>query len=239
MRTTLKWLLGLLVAANIVVWGAWVARDRLVGQGMLPGPPPEEVEIGAEPLPPIARDLPDQDQALATLGSGRDAPGLAEPSPPGFDTPPSSTPVQELLACVVAGPYNDRETAAAEAERLRTTGAGAQIEEESVVAEPHYMVFVDPAVSLDEAHRTRQALEARDIDDVAVIGTGSRANGVSVGIFGTRDNAAARQQRIAALGYSVGVAELDRDQVVFRLRIRDVAIEAVADTPHTPCPDVE
>ena len=121
--------------------------------------------------------------------------------------------------------------------RLRAAGASAGIEEQALAVEPRYLVFVDPALSRDEARRTLRALKAQGIEDAAIILSGERANGVSVGMFTTRDFAFARQQRVATLGYSVNVRSLNQDQVVYRLRVLGASPEALAGTLYAPCPD--
>ena len=244
MRAFLKWLLIVLVAANLLVWGAWNFHDELVAADVLPGPPAARVDMGAQPLPPIAPVPRPQADELST---GFEDAGLAEepgeypPAPPRtparVDSSAAKEPGARLLSCVVAGPFNDREVALDARNRLRSAGASAGIEEQALAAEPRYLVFVDPALSRDEARRTLRALKAQGIEDAAIILSGERANGVSVGMFHTRDFALARQQRVAALGYSVNVRSLNQDQVVYRLRVLGASPEALSGMPYAPCPD--
>ena len=141
----------------------------------------------------------------------------------------------DVLDCVVAGPFNDRETAALAQERIRAAGADADVEEHTVDAEPYYLVYVQPAVSRDEARRTLLALQTQGIEDVAVIQAGEGVNGVSVGRFTSHEFASARLERIAALGYEMNLRAIDRDQTVYRLRIHNAPSDALADLAYVAC----
>ena len=190
MRAILQWLLVLVIAAALATWVAWLARDDLVDAGLLPEPPPERVDIPPRPLPPIeakaSLDVPGSDTADAFPAQDAGDEPAPPPAPPLGDAGPSGVSAQ-LLDCVVAGSFNDREAATLARERIRTAGADADVEELTVDAETYYLVYVEPAVSRDEARRTLLALQSQGIEDVAVIQTGEQVNGVSVGRFTSRE----------------------------------------------------
>lgn len=254
MRAILQCLLVLVIAAALASWAVWLVRDDLVAAGLLPEPAPDRVEFPPQALPPIepkesVSDFPDAhatgtapvDQAVVQVAT--QAATQATTQEGGETDQPTGLPSVEVaqdastqtLDCVVAGPFNQRDDAAVARDRVRDAGADAHIEEQTVDAEPYYLVYVEPAVSRDEARRTLLALQAQGIDDVAVIQAGERANGVSVGRFTSREFATARSERIAALGYEINLLAIDRDQAVYRVRVRDVAEEALADLAYVAC----
>ncbi len=236
MRAILRWLLVLVIAAALATWVAWLARDDLVAAGLLPEPPPDEVEIPLQPLPPIEPKASDWDgpESVATGTSPVLEDGVTETGLSPVEAAQSDA-WAGTLDCVVAGPFNDREGAVAAGERIRAAGANANIEEQTVDAEPYYLVYVEPAVSRDEARRTLLALQSQGIEDVAVIQTGERANGVSVGRFTSHEFATTRLQRISALGYEMNLLAIDRDQTVYRLRVHNAAAPVLADLRYVAC----
>lgn len=240
MRAILQWLLILVIAAALATWAAWLFRDDLVAAGLLPGPPPDRVEVPPRPLPPIqpkvsTSEVPESN-ATSTFIAVRNSLGESDPPPgPRLDDAARSGVPADVLDCVVAGSFNDRETAAVVQERIRAAGADADVEELTVDAEPYYLVYVEPAISRDEARRTLLALQSQGIEDIAVIQTGERANGVSVGRFTSHEFATARLERLTALGYEMNLLAIDRDQTVYRVRIRNASADALAGLAYVAC----
>lgn len=237
MRAILQWLLILVIAAALATWAAWLFRDDLVAAGLLPAPPPDRVEVPPQPLPPIqpkvsTSEVPEPN-ATSTVTAVRATAGELDPPP--LDHAARSGVRAGVLDCVVAGSFNDRETAAVVQERIRAAGADADVEELTVEAEPYYLVYVEPAVSRDEARLTLLALESQGIEDIAVIQTGERVNGVSVGRFTSHENATDRLDRLTALGYEMNLLAIDRDQTVYRVRIRNASADALAGVAYVAC----
>ncbi len=220
----LQALLVVLVGANLLVATAWVAKDRLIAEGLLTAPPPARVSFEARSLPPIA------------------APVVVARKPPPPPAPvvesvvePVASSADERPACVVLGAFKDRDAAVAARDRLEADGGSARVIEEST-AEPVYLVYVEPADSLDDARRALAKLADQDIDAYVIRG-GTRANGISVGLFTVRKLADTQRRRIAALGYSVRVLIQSRNRVVYRLRARDPSPDVLAGTTFVPCDD--
>ena len=246
-RSLLAWVLVVLVVANIVVWAAWPLRDKLVEHRILAPPPAERLDLEPRALPPIVERVdtvaadPTREMSADGVaeseqkdGTERAAP-LDEPIPPpsptapgiagepSVDGPPIAT---ALLDCVVVGPVGSREALAAAATRLRSAGADVDSVEESEV---DYPVYIEPAPSLKDAQLVVEELRTQSITVVAIIWSGPYENAVSVGVFGSRDRADARRDRIAALGYDVLVRERHS------LRARQVSADALVDLDHEPC----
>ena len=208
--------LATLVAANLVVAAAWWRRDALVAAGWLAEGPPTRLDLPRLPLPPLDAIEPD-----------------GAPVPPAPERP--QTTVRD--ACVAYGPFETRDEAAALAERIETTGGTAELLERSLLGEPDYRVYVEPAASRTLAHRTWRELVASGID-AYVISRGERENGVSVGVFTRRELAVAQRERVAELGFPVAMRTVRRSRTAYLLHARGASAGAIAGLPTAPCEPV-
>ncbi len=261
-QAVLKWLLVLLVVANLAVWGARPFRDELVARGILAPPPVDRVDLAPRPLPPIIApvDPPPVDETDALLADTTEAGTTHDtstdeeaplpvadadiaPLPPPVTTgntagaSVSAQPLSSaLLDCVITGPFENAAALAALETRLRPTDAVVELVVAPGAAPPETVVYIDTA-SRAEARLALQELRDRSIHDADILRSGPYANTVSVGVYGNRGRADARRDRIAALGFDVKLRE--RRRVDNRLRIRQVSIEALAGLSHEPCRDDE
>lgn len=208
-RSLLKWLLGLLVVANVAVWAGWHWRDRLVAMGVLAPVPVQRIDLDPEQLPPIVEPGPQLQR---------------------FEVEQT---VAAPFACVVAGPFESREAAVEVEQRLAASGATVELLEESEIAPAAYLVYVEPAASGDAAWHVLRELRTQSVDDAYVIPSGPLENGVSIGVFTEEDRANTRRDRVAALGYTVNVQT--RENVTYRVRAVDVLPESLGSLPHVPC----
>ena len=213
-----KWLLAVLVTANALVIVTWWSKSHL------PTPAPDPIEFPSRPLPRIVPPAPPKATAEQT------APPATAPAPVP-ETTVSSVPQPISRACF--GPFKDRAASEDMLRRVEAAGGSAELEERHVDAPPLYLVYVQPAATRDMAERTALALGARSVETY-VIPSGERENGVSVGVFSTRDLAAAQQRRIAELGYRVLVQTRQRTATAYLVRAVDVPVEALA--PRKPSP---
>lgn len=259
-RSLLPWTLILLVVANLAVWGAWPLRDKLVAMGVLMPPPAGRVDHARLPLPPVAKraDTTAGVDAASEPGAGplsdtRDIHGVDSGEPPpaqngepppaqnpvGTEAPlPTAAPVSSArLDCVVAGPFGSREAVEAEETRLRAAGAQAEWLEETAAGPLSYLVYVEPAASRDAAMLILRELQAQSIEDAGIIGNGPYRNAVSVGVYSNRDLAMAQRDRVAELNYAVQMRT--RNGTVYRLRVRQVAADALGDLSYERCPQHE
>ena len=293
-RPLFKWLLIVLVVANVAVWTAWPFRHELVARGILAPPPVERVDLDPQTLPPIVERAeatpaadpgevsfagestetgepiePGKTQASEieggeieggeiegggteggetegdgteggeTEGDGstdpadgdvpsRSSPGLAIESPPA----PQPTPTA-LLDCVVAGPVANLEAAETIATRLRAAGALVDTVAVAGGGTPNFLVYVEPAASRAGAWSVLRELQAQSIQDAEVLWRPPDENAVAVGVYSDRDRADARRVQVAALGYNVLVRE--RQDAVYRLRVRQVSAGVLGDLAHEPC----
>ena len=210
MRRFLIFVLVVLVVANAVVIGAWIYRDDLQAIGVLPA---TDVNSRA--------DLPEA--ALPAPAVGPDG------QPTSADTP------AELLACVLAGPFEQRQFAVEASRRLAEQAATVNVLAESVAGEPEYLVFVAPAADATATDLASE-LQAQNVSSF-VIPNGARAGSLSVGVFGSQARAQEHQTHVASLGYDARLATIDRKRSVYRVRAQDVPPAALGDLPHEPCGD--
>jgi hypothetical protein len=74
-----------------------------------------------------------------------------------------------------------------------------------------YWVYLPPFGSRDAALRQFRELQARGLDSY-LITQGDLANGVSLGIFSSKDSADSLLERIRAMGYGAELRELIRER---------------------------
>lgn len=206
-----------LLVANAVVIGAWMYRDDLQDAGVLPAAElPTRADFPEAPLPPLAAEPADP------------------PAPDAPDVPVDAPqPQPDLLACVLAGPFEQRQLAVEASRRLAEQAAAASVLAESVAGEPDYLVFVVPAADA-AAQDVASELQAQDVSSF-VIPSGARTGSVSVGVFRSQARAQAQQTRVASLGHDVQLATIDRKRSVYRVRAQDVPPSALRDLPHEVC----
>ena len=230
----LKWLVVLLVLANLAVAAGWLARSQLREQGVLPPVPPGRLEVGRQELSPATGATPAE-----VLAAGLEA--VADPDAPAAQSPPrlpakvaaeapaAAAPANAGPVCAVVGPFADR--AAAQEARLAIERAGgtAKLQTEQAA---DYLVFVPPASTTEAAAKTRLALRRHGLD-AYVIPSGERRNGVSVGVFRDRGLAAAQQRRATEAGHPAQMAARDR-AATYRLLARAPAA-ALAGLPQAAC----
>lgn len=249
-RSTAKFLMIALLAANLVVAAAWLARDRLTSYGILAAPEPSRIELEPRPLPAIdssqeSSGAEEPSPAMvATETASREDPG-PKPAPQPADEDENDIPPQESLAtpaspdppanavCAVVGPFSERDAAQTVAAEIHAAGGSVEWRQQTISAAPVYLVYVAPAVNKDAAVATWRALRARSIE-AFIIPSGERKNGISVGVFSEQPRAQAQRQRVAELGHPVRVATMERSATEYRL-LANVAPEALVGQPHVPC----
>ena len=212
-----------------------------------PAPQPPDTPDPATPAdqpeaaqPPAATAPPQTDDAAPPDPTPVQAPAQDAPQEPDANTPAATTaaaqPRTETTRCVLVGAFETRDLAVQAHARLAAESANASVIVDSVADDPHYLVYVAPAGSRAEADDIGRALRAQGLDSY-VIPSGERARGVSVGLFKSEQRAQAQQARVAGLGYDVRVTVRNRERLVYRVRVADVAPAALADLPQQPCAD--
>ena len=234
----LRWLLVLLLLANLVAAAAWLARPQLRTLGWLPTPPARiavwRQTLPTPPGPPAAAQPP-----AAALAAGEIPPtatpvktgelaGTVAPAAGGLRET-ATLAVPETLLCALVGPFAEQAAAQAVRQRIVDVGGSAALRAE---AGTDYLVFVPPAANQAAAALTRQVLHGQGID-AYVIPTGKRRHAVSIGVFSQRERAVAQQRRAEALGYAPRLA-VRNHAATYRLLAR-APQETLANLPHTLC----
>jgi len=201
----MRWVLGLLLAANLAMFGWWQGWFG----GRNPVPP-------AEANPALLRVVPIDRLGGPPSGS---VPAVtspfASPSAPVSPTQPPasrlSSPTLPAGAPTAAGEPSCREFAIAGDERARAlrnalADSGARVEMQRGEAPSSFLVYLPPAASLADAQRQVSSLRQAGIDDVFLMQEGPLRLGVSVGVFSREEGARAVSARVSALGYEVRIA---------------------------------
>jgi len=128
----------------------------------------------------------------------------------------SSDEPRGLAACLLWGPYTEREPLARALAELEPFLRNHEIREAEVNAEPDYLVFIGTRGSRNRARQILEELKSQDIDS-AIIRLDESDNAISVGVFSQPGRAERQRRRVAELGYSVEVRELPRTHQVFQL----------------------
>ena len=213
-------------------------------------PVAEQTTPSAVPPPalPAIADVEPESTTTAADASGEEVavetPPTDEPSEQ--DEPPSppavaeeTTPTTPLPSepptptCIVAGPFKDKPTAEALATRFEAAGGSASVDTDADATAPAYLVYVAPTTR-EAGISAWQELTAQGIDSY-VIPSGARENGVSVGVFSSRERALAQGERVAQLGFSILIQPLLRSAPVYRVVVRDVPAEVLVDVTVAPC----
>lgn len=142
----------------------------------------------------------------AVVRPAREAPRVLVPDPRETGTAevaaskPDSYPGH---ACLRAGRFEDRATAAEAAQWMRSLGAEiAKIDHEELRVAKSYWVYLPPLLSREAAGNTMRELRRRGVRDIAIVGQGSRTNAISLGLFKKKSNMRRRVGDLAKLGYS-------------------------------------
>ena len=170
--------------------------------------------------PPTGEDLAD----LTEIPIDREIQLLAEAPPPATssaltaqpapDQPlPSQPPARE---CRTWGPEPTPDAFADLVVALEASGSFPEVRSREVKAPPDYLVYVGELGSRDNAKRIAKELDALSIESY-LINHPETGLKLSVGVFSREKLAVKQQDRVAQLGYSVTIEELERAQTVYQL----------------------
>lgn len=151
--------------------------------------------------------------------------------------PPAPEAVQRPLICRAFGPYSDTQSLDELKARVRSAGGQLEVRETRVDNPPDYLVFVGERGKAENARRVLRELESQAIDSM-LITRGPYNNTLSVGVFSRPDRARLQQGRVAELGYDVGIEEIDRSYVLFRVEARVPEGFRVDDERGEPCAEI-
>ena len=113
-------------------------------------------------------------------------------------------------------------------ERLEAVDMNPYLVEEGIESPGPIMVYIQPFASYREASLELNVLRRENIESF-IIAEGELQNGISVGVFGTSQNALARANQIQALGYQTGEYQytVEQTQYVAHLPLQESVSLAV------------
>ncbi|MDF3933213.1 SPOR domain-containing protein [Pseudomonas citronellolis] len=123
---------------------------------------------------------------------------------------PAAAPAQES-ACLYLGPFGDETRAKALEQRLTSLDMHVSRQKVDAAAATDYWVYLPPLASRQASLWQLRELQARKIDSY-IITEGDLADGISLGIFQSKDSADAVVERLKVAGYEALVRELARNQ---------------------------
>ncbi|HMA31998.1 MAG TPA: SPOR domain-containing protein, partial [Casimicrobiaceae bacterium] len=160
---------------------------------------PEEVAaLGLDKGLPAAHA---QDQAAASATASTQAPAVAQtttsPANQAASQAQAGTPASAAAdVCVQWGPFSDADRTKAQAD-VDPLKLGHALSQRQVTVTDAWWVSLAPVATRAAADSRVAALRAQAIDDVSVVDARDGQSAVSLGIFRTREAAAARVQALA------------------------------------------
>ncbi|SDI77857.1 SPOR domain-containing protein [Pseudomonas panipatensis] len=131
---------------------------------------------------------------------------------------PSSGAAQQNGACIYFGPFAEERRAKSLEQRLTTLDMRVSLQAVDASAGTDFWVYLPPLASRQASLWQLRELQARKIDSY-IITEGDLADGISLGIFQTKDSADAVVLRLKSAGYEAQVRELTRNQHDFWLQV--------------------
>ena len=113
--------------------------------------------------------------------------------------------------CTLVGPFASLLRAEYFTERLAALDVAANIKELTVNTGSNHWVYLKPEISRKEALRRLAELQKKGIDSY-IIPTGNLANGISLGIYTSRERAVTMHDRAIEMGYKPEITDLPRQQ---------------------------
>ena len=180
---------------------------------------PPRREVAAQ-SPDAAPASPDPGTTAAAVAAVRQPPG--QPPELSLELPPDTEPrdsggaASGMVAaaartastpdvfCTHAGGFQGRRAVAEAALWLQSYGAEVvEVRHEEHRIAGSYRVYLPPFENRDEAVAKLDEIRGRGVRDIAVIGDGELANGISFGVFRDADNMHRRVAELDRLGYAV------------------------------------
>ena len=113
--------------------------------------------------------------------------------------------------CTLVGPFVSLLRAEYFIERLAALNVAANIKELTIKTGSNHWVYLKPEISRKKALRRLAELQKKGIDSY-IIPTGDLANGISLGIYTSRERAVAMHDRAIDMGYTPKISDVPRQQ---------------------------
>jgi len=161
----------------------------------------ESMEADTAPAP-LAEPAEPSVPATAKSEAQDPIPGLQEPESVEAATPVSAP--TSSRQCVRAGAFEDRASAAEAASWMESRGAeAAEVRQEEREVVKNYHVYLPPYPSRAAAVAQADELRRQGVSDIWIINEGTRANGISLGVYRNERYMRRRVAELEKLGYAV------------------------------------
>lgn len=134
---------------------------------------------------------------------------------------PAPEPATREPACFTLGPFTKASAASRTAKAISELGVEVGRREVSQRTPKGYWVFLPPANSYQAAKRMVAELQKKGLKDLFIMGKGSHANAISLGLFKNEDAAEDRYQRVKKMGLN---AELETQYRVSQQAWLDITV---------------
>ena len=111
--------------------------------------------------------------------------------------------------CSEIGPFAEKATVNDIASKLLQFEVAADVVSREVVVREVYWLMIPPQLSADAAREVLRVLQSQKIDSF-LIEDGDFINGISLGVFGSRDNAESYQARLVGRGHQPSISSVPR-----------------------------
>ena len=167
-----------------------------------PAPVPHEdrepaMEADATPVPAPMEEPGAQDTAVADTGPSSGQEPARETSPAD-----QAEPTVDPLLCGAFGPFERGATGREVIDLLNGRGLDASLRRDSLEKPVGYWVLIPPLADRDAAVEKVAQLRQSGITDVRRFVKGEQKNGISLGVFSSRENALRRQKEVSDKGHS-------------------------------------
>lgn len=201
----IRWILVLLVLANALAW-FWFSSQQQA-----------RMRHTSDKFTQPAAEAPDIRLLSELTPMQRTGLNKYETRPPVAEEPPPETVVETKpvpaakprLGCRVVGPVETELQAAQLNQRLIDAGIKADIGTREVDGGTDYWVYLAPSGSAAAATALLQELQEKNIDSY-IFPVGDFENGISLGVFASRENAIRQQSAIKKQGYEAKIHEVRR-----------------------------
>jgi hypothetical protein len=243
----MRWLFLLLLCANVAIF-VWGYQKEMDGRGSEVVVPPgignlqllseingggtdaaaEEADQGV-PSPEI---LPVENQpepeAPVVAEIGQDGMGVREQDASG-DVLPSGGQTEDKtgegvaevgLVCGSLGPFERGSLARSVVAELTRQGIDASLQQEMIQKPIGFWVLIPPLASQQEAIRVVEDLSSQGVRDIRRFVKGTQKNGISLGVFSSRENAEKRRREILTKGKRTEIQPRHIKVSVYRVEYR-------------------
>ena len=212
----MKWVIVLLVLANVVFFGWQLARDEKAAAIEDPVPPAtttsamvnrlllvNELERGvlryrrrAPTAKPVPREEPQPPVEMAKVESDSTPVPVEESAAP---------PADPGLVCHTIGPLDNEDDISALADWFSAQGSQAKLRTDERREVASTWVFLPPLESREAADARVLEMQAANIDDIYVIPRGDMANAISLGLYSQKSSLARRVSQLKERGFTPSV----------------------------------